>query len=90
MYSWTTSLLVLLLVWDWGNRVTADELDVEVTIENLDFRQPKVTVSYDGKSRELDIAPDSAIEINGRKTDYRSMLPGDHVLVHRQVESTAS
>ena len=81
MYSWTTSLLVLLLVWDWGNRVTADELDVEVTIENLDFRQPKVTVSYDGKSRELDIALDSAIEINGQKTDYRSMLPGDQAKV---------
>jgi hypothetical protein len=81
MYSWTARLLVLLIVWDSGNRVTADELDVEVTIENLDFRQPKVTVSYDGKSRELDIAPDSAIEINGRKTDYRSMLPGDQAKV---------
>ena len=74
-------ILLLLIVCAWSAHVTADELDVDVTIENLDFRQPKVTVSYDGKSRELDIASDSEIEINGRKTDYRSMLPGDHAKV---------
>ena len=75
------SILLLLIVCAWSAHVTADELDVDVTIENLDFRQPKVTVSYDGKSRELDIASDSEIEINGRKTDYRSMLPGDQAKV---------
>ena len=74
-------ILLLLIVCAWSAHVTADELDVDVTIENLDFRQPKVTVSYDGKSRELDIASDSEIEINGRKTDYRSMLPGDQAKV---------
>ena len=85
MHSWITRFFVLLLILESGN-CHADELDVDVTIENLDFRQPKVTVTYDGRSRELDIAPDSSIEINGRRSDYRSILPGDQAKVtyHRE------
>lgn len=59
----------------------SDTTVVDVRIVSLDHEQSKVTVSYGGNSRELKLAQDVTIEIDGQRKDKRSLRLGDNAQV---------
>lgn len=61
--------------------VLAGSSEVAVTIQLVDSRQETISVSYDGKSRTLKLAPNAMIEVDGRRIDFASLLPGDSAIV---------
>ena len=59
----------------------AETTNVSVTIDVVNAKSPVISVTYGNNSRQLTIADDAAIEIDGKKSDYRALLPGDKAVV---------
>jgi hypothetical protein len=59
----------------------AETTNVSVTIDVVNSKRPLISVTYGNSSRQLTLADDAAIEIDGKKSDYRSLLPGDQAVV---------
>jgi hypothetical protein len=59
----------------------AETTNVSVTIDAVNSKRPVISVTYGNTSRQLTLADDAAIEIDGNKSDYRSLLPGDQAVV---------
>jgi hypothetical protein len=55
----------------------AQSSTVTVSVTAVDAKNPTITVTYDGKSRSLELAKDIVVEIDGKKSEYRSLIPGD-------------
>lgn len=70
-----------LMILGFGGTLLADTSTVDVTINSVDARQSTITVSYDGKSRQLNLATNVMVEIDGKRSEYRSLLPGDEATV---------
>ena len=59
-----------------------------VSVSAVDTDNPTLTVIYNGKSRRLELATDVSIEIDGRKSDYRLLMPGDIAEVKYDTEKS--
>jgi hypothetical protein len=59
----------------------AETTNVSVTIDVVNAKSPVISVTYGNNSRQLTLADDAAIEIDGKKSDYRALLPGDKAVV---------
>jgi hypothetical protein len=60
-----------------GGPVLAQSSSVTVSLTAVDAKNPTITVTYDGKSKQLELAKDVFVEIDGKKAEYRSLIPGD-------------
>ena len=76
-----TRLIAYLFLLSFSDLIFADQTTVAVTISSVDSITPAITVSYDGKTRQLKLASDATIEIDGKKADYRTLFPGDNAQV---------
>ncbi len=61
--------------------VRAETTNVSVTIDVVNAKLPVISVTYGNNSRQLTLADDAAIEIDGKKSDYRALFPGDKAVV---------
>lgn len=59
----------------------AETTNASVTIDVVNAKLPVISVTYGNNSRQLTLADDAAIEIDGKKSDYRALLPGDKAVV---------
>lgn len=50
---------------------------VQVEIESVDVRSNSISVTHNGKTRKLAIAPKAEITLEGKKADLVSLLPGN-------------
>jgi|688.fasta_scaffold93098_2 hypothetical protein len=55
----------------------AEVATVDVTITLVDSKRSSINVSYDGKSRQLELAKTVQVEIDGKITEFASLIPGD-------------
>ena len=60
-----------------GEPLYAQSSTVTVSVTAVDAKNPTITVTYDGKSRSLELAKDIVVEIDGKRSEYRSLIPGD-------------
>ena len=67
------SLALLLLVAG----IAIAQAPVEVEIQSLDIKNKSLSVTHNGKTLKLAIAPNVAITVEGNKSDLASLLPGD-------------
>ena len=67
------SLLLLLLVAG----ISIAQAPVEVEIQSVDIKNKSFSVTHNGKTLKLTIAPNVAITVEGNKSDLSSLLPGD-------------
>ena len=72
---------ILLVAVFWSTYAIAETSNVDVTITSVDSKQSSITVSYDGKSRQLKLAPAALFEIDGKEGSLGSLLPGDMAVV---------
>ena len=70
--------LCLLALSPWS---FAETTTVKVKIDLVDSRRSLIAVSYDGKSRQLDLAKIVAVEVDGKRTESRALIPGDEAVV---------
>ena len=61
--------------------VRAETTNVSVTIDLVDSKRPTISVTYGANSRKLELANDVVVEIDGKESDYRTLLPGDRAVV---------
>ena len=54
---------------------------VDVTITLVDTKRSAITVSYDGKSKQLELAKNVSVEVDGKRTESRALIPGDDAVV---------
>jgi len=66
--------LVLLLLFTC---TAIAQAPVEVEIQSVDTRNKSLSVTHNGKSLKLNIAPNVAITVEGNKSDLSAILPGD-------------
>jgi hypothetical protein len=66
------SLLVFL-----ATTTFAETIIVDVSITLIDTKRSSITVSYDGKSRQLELAKNLQVEIDGKKSEFTALIPGD-------------
>lgn len=59
---------------------------VDVTITLVDTKRSAITVSYDGKSRQLELAKNLKVAIDGKKSDLRSLKAGDSAQIEYDKE----
>ena len=59
----------------------AQSSTVTVSVASVDAKNPTITVTYDAKSRQLELARDVVVEIDGKKAEFRSLIPGDEAEV---------
>jgi hypothetical protein len=64
----------------------AETITVDVTITLIDTKRSSITVSYDGKSRQLELAKNLQVEFDGKKSEIRSLKAGDSALVEYDKE----
>ena len=60
-----------------GEPLYAQSSTVTVSVTAVDAKNPTITVTYDGKSRSLELAKDIVVEIDGKRSECRSLIPGD-------------
>ena len=75
------SLLVFL-----ATTTFAETIIVDVSITLIDTKRSSITVSYDGKSRQLELAKNLQVEIDGKKSEIRSLKADDSALVEYDKE----
>lgn len=59
----------------------AEVTNVDVTITLIDAKRSSITVSYDGKSKQLELAKNVSVEVDGKRTESRALIPGDDAVV---------
>ena len=59
----------------------AESITVDVTITLIDTKRSSITVSYDGKSKQLELAKNVSVEVDGKRTESRALIPGDNAVV---------
>ena len=70
-------LLFLFFSANWDSILLAQSSTVTVSVTTVDAKNPTITVTYDGKTRQLELAKDIVVEIDGKTAEYRSLIPGD-------------
>ena len=70
-------ILLLFIHSDSSPVLYAQSSSVTVFLTAVDAKNPTITVTYDGKSKQLELAKDVFVEIDGKMAEYRSLIPGD-------------
>ena len=76
-----TRLIACLCLFALSPWSLAETTTVKVKIDLVDSRRSLIAVSYDGKSRQLDLAKNVAVEVDGKRTESRALIPGDDAVV---------
>ena len=76
-----TRLIACLCLFALSPWSLAETTTVKVKVDLVDSRRSLIAVSYDGKSRQLDLAKNVAVEVDGKRTESRALIPGDDAVV---------
>jgi hypothetical protein len=71
------SLGFVILLVSLAATTLAETITVDVSITLIDTKRSSITVSYDGKSRQLELAKNLQVEIDGKKSEITALIPGD-------------
>jgi hypothetical protein len=71
------SLGFVILLISLAATTLAETITVDVSITLIDTKRSSINVSYDGKSRQLELAKNLQVEIDGKKSDFTALIPGD-------------
>jgi hypothetical protein len=80
------SIGFVILLMFFSATTLAESITVDVSITLIDTNRSSITVSYDGKSRQLELAKNLQVEIDGKKSEIRSLKAGDSALVEYDKE----
>jgi hypothetical protein len=80
------SLVFVFLLVFLAATTLAETITVDVSITLVDSKRSSINVSYDGKSRQLELAKNLQVEIDGKKSEIRSLKAGDSALVEYDKE----
>jgi formylglycine-generating enzyme required for sulfatase activity len=59
----------------------ADTTTTDVVINLIDVKRSSVTISYESKTRQLQVAEDVSIVIDGKESNLRDLLPSDSAML---------
>ena len=71
------AIIVSLFILSLGTSLFAQTTTVDVTITLVDSKRTSINVSYEGKSRQLELAKNLQLEIDGKKSEFTALIPGD-------------